>query len=184
MGNYVSKSTSAEAENGRKAINHKLICENTKEKLKYINLFALVLALAFSFVTALFAFIVLIEAPFGDFRDNILIALFLALPTIIALLFILNNFKILCEINNKEYTIIPDSVTRIEEKIDFYSNISLLGQGNFYYMMYLFHFGKIEVRKSDMDTNEIGDTIYVVVHKKRPKKALLWYNSKYYEPEI
>ena len=84
MGNYISKNTSAEAENGRRTINHKLICENMKEKLKYQNLLALVLALVFSLATSIFAFIVWIGEPFGDYRDNLLIALFLALPTIIA----------------------------------------------------------------------------------------------------
>jgi len=182
MGNYVSKNTSAEAKNGRKSINHELICQNIKEKIKYKNMMALVYALAFFIVSALNAFIVLIAEPFKDFRADILIFALLTLPVIIGLIVVAFNLRTQQKICNKEYTLVLDNVVNVKEDIKLYREMNL---HNIRYVMYLSSFGKVRLKNaSDMSINQINDTVYVVVLKNRPKKALLWYNSKYYEPVI
>ncbi len=189
MSNYTSKSLSYDKEDkgGRQKLTHEFICKEYKNQ-HWIPPLALI---AFFIVVFLTAVVFYLSWIYYDYFDGFFAILCKISVLIFASAFIVTAiYKIYIQhstknaIKNKEYTIITDNIASFEEK----TSLAVVGHGSrthigfeTKYYARMSRFGRIRVGDNFSEQHSVGNTFYIVVANKRPKKLVLWFNSYAYE---
>ncbi len=180
MSNYISKSLSEdEKDKENKKLTHEYLCKVAKAHLQGIYI-ALPSVLTVLGVIAAYVLMLCIISPLDVFVNASMAVLIMAIT--IALIYrslSKDYFFAYRTIIKKEYTIITDTVYAFSERTVFqfskYSSIKIQP------IMLLSVCDPIDVHTSDMEEIKTGDTFYIVVSNKKPKKALFLFESNRYE---
>lgn len=179
MANYISDNLKADDGAGKKQITPQSIY-NALVKDQKNTLFARLILIGCVVLVLLLTTwpLMLMDAPFGDPGTKIVKLLLIASPILDAVFVLYLYLRGMNGISEDNYTIIVDRIERIivDEK--------LVRRGRRMHMqhaMYLYHCGRIVIPLQATNTESEGDTVYVLVKKKRPNKPIMLFNDKYYE---
>ena len=183
MANYVSKSTLGEQQGEGK---RKLSVRPLYDALAGVAKGNLIGGFLISFVLLLFVSLFVFIFEIGDaFRDEwkgIVNIILFSLPVLSLLLSLYFYWRDLKRLSNGEYSVVTDTVVDIREEIKYkYTHRGyrhVIEQA-----MYLSRFGRKVITREESSIFSKGDVFYAVVRDKHPNRAILLYNSKFYELE-
>ena len=154
MANYVSESIKPQTDEGKKKLNPQVIYNDIKASAKGSLINAFIAAPILLIVLGMTAFI----------------------------FYMVKDAKNEGWLQNGRYTLITDTVNRVVKD----DKLRYKRRRNRYiftmeHAMYLYHCGRVVITEGETGTIWEGDIFYIVVDKKRPKKPIITYNSKFYD---
>ena len=117
---------------------------------------------------------------------NIVTPIMLSIPFLALLCSVCSYYSSIRKLQNGRYTLITDTVNRVvkDDKTRYRYSRRVKGYTiKMEHAMYLYHCGRVFITEGETDTIWEGDIFYIVVDKKRPKKPIITYNSKFYDLE-
>ncbi len=181
MGNYVSDSTRADPNDGKRKVTPEMIMRTLAAQKKGTLHSGYILSGSCLFLSLMVLFIMGVSSATGAWVPFVT-GLLLVLPFAILLGFVYAYKRSIKRLSGNHYAVVTDSVERVVEDDKLVR--SYVGNRVSYHMehaMYLTHLGRVVISKSDTYTTSVGDTFYIVVDKDAPSTPYLMLNSKYYE---
>lgn len=183
MANYVSKSTLGEQQGeGKRKLSVRMLYDALAGEAKGNLIGGFLISFVLLLFVSLFVFIFEIGDAFRDEWKSIVNIILFSLPVLSLLLSLYFYWRDLKRLSNGEYSVVTDTVVDIREEIKYrYTH-----RGYRYVIeqaMYLSRFGRKVISKEESSIFSKDDVFYAVVRDKRPNRAVLLYNSRFFELE-
>ena len=185
MANYVSESTKSQTDEGKKKLNPQVIYNDIKASAKGALIKAFIAAPILLIVLGMIAFaFYMVKDAKNEEWINIVTPIMLSIPFLALLCSVCSYYSSIRKLQNGRYTLITDTVNRVvkDDKKRFSHRVKRYTI-TMEHAMYLHHCGRVVITEGETDTIWEGDIFYIVVDKKRPKKPIITYNSKFYDLE-
>lgn len=185
MANYVSESTKPQTDEGKKKLNPQVIYNDIKASAKGALIKAFIAAPILLIVLGMIAFaFYMVKDAKNEEWINIVTPIMLSIPFLALLCSVCSYYSSIRKLQNGRYTLITDTVSRVvkDDKKRFSHRVKRYTI-TMEHAMYLHHCGRVVITEGETDTVWEGDIFYIVVDKKRPKKPIITYNSKFYDLE-
>ena len=185
MANYVSESIKPQTDEGKKKLNPQVIYNDIKASAKGALINAFIAAPILLIVLGMIAFVFyMVKDAKNEEWINIVTPIMLSIPFLALLCSVCSYYSSIRKLQNGRYTLITDTVNRVvkDDKMR-YSRRRNRYIFTMEHAMYLHHCGRVVITEGETGTIWEGDIFYIVVDKKRPKKPIITYNSKFYDLE-
>lgn len=182
MANYVSESTEADIGEAKKKITPQYIYDALAADRK--KLLSELLLVYFSAAAMIFVLIIILNvaSPLNEqgtmIADIVLTAILLCVVVIALFKYFRNTRKV----SDDDYTIVVDKIENVsidDKEIVIHSRHHTTVCME--HAVYLCRCGRVVVSYADAKVQSNGDTVYVLVKKKHPDKAIMSFNAKNYE---
>lgn len=189
MANYVSENLDFNDDDEKKKLTPRVVYDDLIAAERAYFTILLVINVLILPITAIFTLTWLFERQFNEVGLLVVEISAIAAIGVTVAFTAWNISRFVCAINGikrGDYIVVTDTIDFVvrDDKLK-YRWIKHRYQSRYYYehAMYLKKMGRVVISLAQTESFAPDDMLYLVVRKKKPKKPVLFYNSKYYELE-